>query len=245
MRRERPRPNVALRAGPTRTAQKALVSGADAVVLDLEDSVPPERKDEAREAALAVLRDLPSERPRVWVRINALGSPWGGADLAALAGVDVDGIRLPRAQDQDEVREVAMPSTARSSSSETARGLMAAQDLAVAHPRWPGSRSARPTSPTCGWLRLAWTGLGGGWSRSRVRPASSPVQSVYTDVRDLAGLRPPRPPAGTIFFGRSVVHPQQIEPVHEVYRPTDDEIGSHRTWSTPTTAHGSVARQQP
>ena len=209
-------------------AQKALASGADAVVLDLEDSVPAERKDVAREAALALLRDLPIERPRVWVRMNALGSPWGAADLAALAGVDVDGVRLPRAEDQDEVRQVGdAVDCPVQLLLETARGLMAAQDLAVAHPSVVGISLGE--ADLAADLRVAPAGLdwARGWVVAVARAASlpSPVQSVYTNVSDLAGLRTTT--AGGRdhgFFGRSVVHPKQIEPVHEVYRPTEDEL---------------------
>jgi len=209
-------------------AQKALVSGADAVVLDLEDSVPAERKDEAREAALALLHDLPSERPRVWVRMNPLSSPWGAADLAALAGVDADGVRLPRTQEPDEVRQVADAlDCPLQLLLETARGLMAVRELVAAHPSVAGI--ALGEADLAADLRVAPTGLdwARGWVVAVARAAGlpSPVQSVYTDVRDLAGLRTTTA-AGRDhgFFGRSVVHPQQIEPVHQVYRPTEDEV---------------------
>ena len=209
-------------------AHKALVSGADAVVLDLEDSVPAERKDEAREAALALLRELPIERPRVWVRMNPLGSPWGGADLAALAGVDVDGVRLPRAQDQDEVIQVAdAVGCPVQLLLETARGLMAARDLAVAHPSVVGISLGE--ADLAADLRVAPTGLdwARGWVVAVARAAGlpSPVQSVYTHVSDVAGLRTTTADGRSHgFFGRSVVHPKQIQPVHEVYRPTEDEL---------------------
>jgi citrate lyase subunit beta/citryl-CoA lyase len=209
-------------------AQKALASGADAVVLDLEDSVPAQRKDEAREAALALLRDLPIDRPRVWVRVNALGSPWGASDLAGLAGVDVDGVRLPRAEDQDEVRQVGdAVDRPVQLLLETARGLMAAQDLAVAHPSVVGISLGE--ADLAADLRVAPSGLdwARGWVVAVARAAGlpSPVQSVYTNVSDLAGLRTTTARGrGHGFFGRSVVHPKQIEPVHEVYRPTGDEI---------------------
>lgn len=213
-------------------ARKALVSGADAVVLDLEDSVPAEQKDEAREAALALLHDLPPERPRVWVRMNPLGSPWGPADLAALAGVDVDGVRLPRSEDPDEVRQVADAlDCALQLLLETARGLMAAQELVAAHPSVAGI--ALGEADLAADLRVAPAGLdwARGWVVAVARAAGlpSPVQSVYTDVGDLAGLRSTTA-AGRDhgFFGRSVVHPKQIEPVHGAYQPTEAELSRAR-----------------
>lgn len=213
-------------------ARKALVSGADAVVLDLEDSVPAARKDEAREAALRFLGDLtvvrPRERPRVWVRINPLGSPWGAADLAALATADVDGIRLPRSEDPDEVRRVGDTiDCPLQLLLETARGLMAAQQLATAHPSVAGISLGE--ADLAADLRVALTGLdwARGWVVAVARAAGlpSPVQSVYTDVGDLEGLRSSTATGRDQgYFGRSVVHPKQIQPVHDVYQPTHEEL---------------------
>ena len=88
-------------------ARKALASGADAVVLDLEDAVPADRKEEARAAATAILQDLPAARPQVWVRVNPPASPWGEADIAALADAVADGVRLPRAEEPSDVARLA------------------------------------------------------------------------------------------------------------------------------------------
>lgn len=209
-------------------ARKALVSGADAVVVDLEDSVPTDRKAEARDAAVSLLRDLPEERPSVWVRINSVGSPWGLSDLAALSDVEVDGVRLPRCEDPAEVAHVAeVLSCPLQLLIETARGLMVARELATAHHTVVGlsigeadlSADLRVDSAGLDWAR--------GWvvAASRAAGLPSPVQSVYTDVADLDSLR-----ATTMvgrsqgFFGRSVLHPKQIATVHEVYRPTDQEV---------------------
>jgi len=225
-------------------ALKAFVSGADAVVLDLEDSVPAGRKKEARDAALSLLSDLsverarerspersperPRERPWVWVRMNPLGSPWGAADLAALAAAEVDGVRLPRSEDPDEVRRVAHTiDCPLQLLLETARGLMAAQQLATVHPSVAGISLGE--ADLAADLRVAPTGLdwARGWVVAVARAAElpSPVQSVYTDVADLEGLRSSTASGRDQgFFGRSVVHPKQIQPVHDVYQPTNEEL---------------------
>jgi citrate lyase subunit beta / citryl-CoA lyase len=66
--------------------EKALISGADAVILDLEDSVLPEAKAKAREVVAALLRErLRKAGPACWVRINPLGTEFCAADIAALA----------------------------------------------------------------------------------------------------------------------------------------------------------------
>ena len=205
-------------------ARKALTAGADAVVLDLEDSVPAERKDEARAVAVATLRDLPTDRPQVWVRVNPPSSPWGQNDLAALAGVACDGVRLPRAEDPLEVSAVG-DALGRPLQLliETARGLLAARELAAAHRSVTGVGLGE--ADLAADLRVGGDGLE--WARgwivavSRGTDLASPVQSVFTAVSDLDGLRATTA-AGRErgFFGRSVVHPRQIAPVHDVYRPT-------------------------
>lgn len=214
---------------PDRVA-KALVAGADAVVIDLEDSVPAQRKAEARTAMLAALASLapPERRPRVWVRINPPHTANGEEDVAALSASPPDGVRVPRAEQVGAVASVAEAlGCPLQLLVETARGLMAAPELASAHPHVAGVGLGE--ADLAADLRVgASSGLD--WARgwvvavSRAAGLPSPVQSVYTDVADLAGLR-----SSTItgraqgFFGRSMVHPRQIAPVHDVYRPTADD----------------------
>jgi citrate lyase subunit beta/citryl-CoA lyase len=214
----------------TDRTHKALTAGADAIVLDLEDSVPVERKGEARQAAVAFVEDLPVERPRVWVRLNPLDSPWGEDDLSATEGLAVDGVRLPRAEQAGDIRAIAdRLGRPLQLLVETARGLMNARDLAEAHPAVAGI--ALGEADLAADLRVAPAGLdwARGWIVGVARAAGlpSPVQSVYTAVTDLEGLR-----ATTIegrqqgFFGRSVIHPRQIETIHEVCRPSAEELHS-------------------
>lgn len=207
--------------------RKALAAGADAVVIDLEDSVPQRRKEDARSTAVSILRALPASRPEVWVRVNPPSSPWGEPDLAELSGVAVDGVRLPRAEDPAVVRAVAEAlGCPLQLLVESARGLLAARELASADPAVCGIGLGE--TDLAADLRVAADGLtwARGWivAASRAAGLPSPVQSVYTDVADLEGLR-----ATTVagrqqgFLGRSLVHPRQIGPVHEVYRPSAEE----------------------
>ena len=83
---------------------KAVATGADALILDLEDSVVPERKAEARVAVRAWIEAPRDEDgPAVFVRINPIDSDDVAADLAALAGLALDGIVLPKAEGSDSV----------------------------------------------------------------------------------------------------------------------------------------------
>ncbi|WFE36332.1 CoA ester lyase [Micromonospora sp. WMMD975] len=211
---------------------KALAAGADAVVVDLEDAVPPAAKTTARETALRLAAQGGHDR-QVWVRVNDPAGPWGEADIDALAGLDLSGLRVPRCEDPDVIRQAA--TRARLPLQlllESAAGLARATELATAHPLVAGlglgeadlSADLRVTGDD----GLAWAR---GWVVVAARAAGlpSPVQSVYTDVADLDGLRASTERARAAgFVGRSVVHPRQIPVVHEVFTPTAGEVTAAR-----------------
>ncbi len=212
--------------------RKALAGEADAVILDLEDAVAPRNKDAARHTVLDVL----AEGHEVYVRINDPASPQGTEDVRALAAASSApaGVRVPKCEDPHELHRVAdtlgvpvLPIL------ESALGVENAWALATAHPLVGGislgeadlSADLRATGDDV----LA-------WPRSRVVVAAraaglpSPVQSVWTAVKDLDGLR-----RDTLasrrrgFFGRSVIHPAQIPVVHEACAPDPDETAWARS----------------
>jgi len=84
---------------------KALVSGADAVIVDLEDAVPLDAKDTARTALLGAWADFDaSQRARLLVRVNPTGTPWHAADLAALGRLSgLGAVMLPKAENAQQV----------------------------------------------------------------------------------------------------------------------------------------------
>ncbi|MDP5181226.1 CoA ester lyase [Blastococcus sp. BMG 814] len=207
---------------------KALTAGADAVVVDLEDAVPAAQKDRARELTTALLDEHRPGGPQLWVRINPPGTEAGERDLAALAGRRADGVRVPRAEDPDAVRAVGdrlgLPMQLLL---ESARGLWRAHELAAAHGLVAGIGLGEADLAAD---LLVDRDEGLHWARGAVVVAAraaglpSPVQSVWTDVGDLDGLRASsRTGRVTGFFGRSVVHPRQLGPVHEVYTPSPEE----------------------
>lgn len=209
---------------PDRVA-KALAGHADAVVIDLEDAVPPSGKHLARDTVLRVLAERgPGSAPHVWVRINDVHSAWGAADLDALTGTGADGLRVPRAQDAAVVRDVASRAgLPLQLLVETALGLTRAVELSTAHPLVAGlSLGEADLAADLGLVSddgLAWAR---GWIVVAARAAGlpPPIQSVWTDVADLDGLRASSEQGRTTgFSGRSVVHPRQVPVVHEVYTP--------------------------
>src|SRR6478672_5112637 len=94
---------------------KALASGADAVIVDLEDSIVPERKTAAREAALAFLKKAGAtkQRPRLLVRINGLDTGMTDADLDAIVAGKPDAVVFPKAEGGPSVVHLDAKLTAR------------------------------------------------------------------------------------------------------------------------------------
>jgi citrate lyase subunit beta / citryl-CoA lyase len=183
------------------------------------------------------------------VRINPPGTEAGRADVAALAGRRLDGLRVPRAHDPDEVREVAERTGARLQLLlESARGLVRARELAEAHELVAGIGLGEADLAAD---LLVDRDEGLTWARGAVVVAAraaglpSPVQSVWTDVADTDGLRASSERGrATGFFGRSVVHPRQIDVVHDVYTPSADEIAAAEgivATATEAAARGEVA----
>ena len=210
---------------------KALSGPADAVVLDLEDAVPAEAKESARDAAVRAAT-LPRTKP-LWVRVNAVGTPWSAEDLAALTGTDLDGVRVPKAGDPETIAGLAQRlDLPLHLLLETALGVEQAYALATAHPSVVAvSLGEADLAADLGVRRpdaLA-------WARQRVVVAcraagiAAPITSVWTDLADPDGLeRDSREARDQGFFGRSVIHPKQVEPVHRAFTPSADEVTDAR-----------------
>jgi citrate lyase subunit beta/citryl-CoA lyase len=206
---------------------KAYASAADAVVLDLEDAVPAEHKDRARQVVRERLAGPPAKP--TWVRVNAPGSAWWSTDLEAVAGLSLAGLRIPKCETTAAVVQAARaldaPAAGIQPLIESALGLRRAFELAGCHDRVHtlslGEADLRAD------LRVSDDGLDYARARcvlaARAAGRASPVQSVYIAVRDMEGLR-----ASTIrgrahgFFGRSAVHPRQLDVINEVFGSHED-----------------------
>ena len=221
---------------PDRIA-RALASDADAVVLDLEDAVAPGQKDAARAEAARVLRSQPAKP--LFVRINAVSSGLADADVDAVAGRWLTGLRLPKTEAPEEVRHVAERLARHGCKAviqcliESALGVERAFDLARAHARVAGIGLGEADLAADLGVR-AEAGLA--YARSRIVVAARaaglppPVQSVYPNVRDLDGLRRSSEAGRDLgFFGRSAVHPAQVPVINGVYTPSDAEMEEART----------------
>ena len=210
---------------------KAMAGDADAVVLDLEDSVPAGRKDEARAHAVeAVTATWPKP---LWIRVNQVRTLEGRADLDALAGTPVQGLRLPKCESPEEIRAVLGRIDAPLHLLfETALGVERAFALATAAPQV--ALLSLGEADLAADLRVSDAGALD-WARARLVNAAraaglpGPVQSVWTDVADLDGLTADTRRAHAHgFFGRSVIHPRQIPPVNAAFTPRPEQVEDAR-----------------
>jgi citrate lyase subunit beta/citryl-CoA lyase len=209
---------------------KALASGADAIVLDLEDAVAAPAKAAAR---AAVTRALAADASRFVVRINDHSTPWFADDLALLAAYGAPAVMLPKAEHAADVERVrgACPEIAVLALVETARGVLAAEALAAA----PGVQRlvfgtidyaldldlGGELAPTIGMdhaaSRLALA--------SRAAGISAPVAGVTVALDDeallLADLARARAHG---FTAKLCIHPRQVAPIHAALAPTATEL---------------------
>ncbi|CQR64564.1 HpcH/HpaI aldolase/citrate lyase family protein [Streptomyces leeuwenhoekii] len=213
---------------------KALASGADVVVVDLEDAVARDRKGYARAATAELLGEV--HPVPVHVRVNALDGPLARADLEALAGLPgLSGLRLPKVTCPEQITAVA-EATARPGGGgpplyallESALGVERAYPIACAHPALHGIGLGEADLRADLGVREE-TGLD--WPRSRVVVAARaaglapPAQSVHPDTRDLEGLAASCARGRALgFLGRAAIHPRQLPIIERAYLPTEREL---------------------
>jgi len=210
-----------------RKLQKALAAGADAVVADLEDAVPAGEKEAARAAARRVLEST-ATRSLVAVRPNAVGTAHWEADLAAVSGLELGALVLPKAT-PDAVTALGPDGPPVIAIVETALGLRQTYETA---------RLPRVAALVLGAVDLgAELGLEARadgqevlYARSQVVIDSgaagirSPFDLVHLDIRDDVGLEAEARLARSLGFrGKACIHPAQIEIVNRVFSPTEEE----------------------
>ncbi|GAB2951074.1 HpcH/HpaI aldolase/citrate lyase family protein [Nonomuraea fastidiosa] len=201
---------------------KAVASGADVVIIDLEDAVAPARKDEARENAVAYLRERP-DGGVLHVRVNDPATARGRDDLAAVAGL-ADAVRLPKVESTGVLD--ALTGAPAYALLESAAGIVNAREIA-AHPSVAGvalgeqdlaSELGITDEQAMNHLRLQVV-------LAAAAAGLPPVpMSVYPDVKDEAGLLASCRAGRAIgMFGRTAIHPRQIPAIRRAFRPGEEE----------------------
>ena len=227
--------------------EKAAGLGADCVCLDIEDGVALNRKAEARATIADVLGRLEFGRSERLVRINPVGSGLENDDLAAVLPAHPDGIVIPKVGNPGQVQWV---STQLSRAEkvygwepggiillaliESARGVVNLKEIAGSDPRLQGLIfGAEDLAGDIGAVRTR-----EGWeifyARSAVvtHAAAFGLQAmdmVWMDLHDLDGLRQEcEQGARMAYSGKQLIHPNQIEPAHTAFAPSDEAVAQAR-----------------
>jgi citrate lyase subunit beta/citryl-CoA lyase len=222
---------------------KAVATGADALILDLEDSVVPERRPAARAAVRAWIEAPGEDGPAVFVRINPIDSDEVAADLEALARLALDGIVLPKAEGAESVAMLldrlpgdylVLPVASETPAAVFQLGTFAAVAARLAGLTWGaedlpasvGAATAREAdgSYTDPYRVVRALTLFG--AHAAGVPA---IETVFPDFRNLDGL------AGYAergrrdgFTGMLAIHPTQVAVINEAFTPSEPELAHAR-----------------
>ena len=140
----RPRRSVLYMPGAnTRALEKARTLPADALIFDLEDAVAPDAKEAARANVIAAAQSKGYGKREIAIRCNGLATPWGAADITAIAKSGADAVVVPKVESAAEVASViglldaagAPESMAVWAMMETPKGILRAEEVAASHPR--------------------------------------------------------------------------------------------------------------
>jgi citrate lyase subunit beta/citryl-CoA lyase len=241
--RAEPRSLLFVPASEPRKLDKALASGADALILDLEDSVAPEAKPEGRRQAARFLAAHTGDagRPRLYVRVNDLGTGATRDDLAAVLPARPDGLMLPKANSGADVAALAAMTAEIASSpepigiiaiaTETPLAVLQLHSYAPAHPWLEGlTWGAEDLGAALGTLtaRDASGAFTGPFALARnlclMAAHAAGVQAIdgiYADFRDETGLaKEAAEAARDSFTAKMAIHPAQIPAINAAFTPS-------------------------
>lgn len=236
-----------------RKLDKALGTGADALIIDLEDAVSDSRKALARELTGAFLdsRGASSAEPQLWVRVNPLTSPYALADLAAVVRATPAGIVVPKIDGPQDLTTISNHLDALEVAYGVAPGSVKLLPVVTETPAAALNLAAMGANPgssrvygfTWGAEDLsaavgASTNLaaGGTWAptyllvRSQTLLAAAAagvhaVETLFVDITDVDGLMSAtRAARREGFTGRIAVHPRQVEVINEAFTPSAEEV---------------------
>jgi citrate lyase subunit beta/citryl-CoA lyase len=227
-----------LPASNAKAVAKARTLPCDIVILDLEDAVAPQMKDEAREAAIAAVHEGGFGHRQVAIRANGLDTPWGAADLAAIAGSHADAVLVPKVDGPADIVAyqdalgAAPPSiqlwamietcasvanlpaiAAMAGSTRLSLWIMGTNDLA---------KEMRAQLTPCRTPFLPFLSMAVAAARAN---GIAILDGVCNEFRDL-DLFEAEARQGLMFGfdGKSLIHPAQIEPCNVVFSPSEAEV---------------------
>ncbi|HEY1837730.1 MAG TPA: CoA ester lyase [Rhizomicrobium sp.] len=238
----RPRRSVLYMPGSNaRALEKAQSLAADALILDLEDAVAPEAKEMARAQVCDAVKAKGFGKREVVIRINALSSQWGAADLTAAAAAMPDAILIPKVSRPQDLGEVETHLTGTKASAialwammETPLAILNAGAIAgaggklacfvmgtndlIKEFRGQHTQDRQNLSAALGICVAAARAYG-----------LAVIDGVYNDIADAQGFLACCQQARAFGFdGKTLIHPSQLAPCNEVFAPSPADVESAR-----------------
>ena len=215
---------------------KAIRTGADAVIFDLEDSVAPEQKPRAREIVKGLAKR--SGGPDWWVRINPIGSDFHKDDLDLISRGDITGIVLPKAESGADVVELSHRTGSipiHAIVTETAASVFGL--LSYRDPRSPlaamswgaedlsAALGASSKYDDAGNLAFTYQLARSLCLAGAVAAGVQPIDGIFADFRDLEGLKRDAEAARRDgFTGKLAIHPGQVDVINAAFTPSSEEV---------------------
>ncbi len=241
----RPRRSVLYMPGSNAKAlAKASTLSADALILDLEDSVAPDQKVVAREQVVSAVRSGGFGSREVVIRVNGPHTPWGEEDLGAASAAGPDAILLPKVDGPGAIMLAARMLREAGAPDRTRIWAMMETPNANLNPGSNAPVAAHPSSP----LTVKVKGLNdlAKETRARLTPGRQTmtawlascvvaarahgvdiIDGVFNDIKDLDGFRLECLQARDMGLdGKTLIHPSQIDICNEVFAPTSAEVES-------------------
>lgn len=243
----RPRRSVLYMPGSNaRALEKAKTLAADGVILDLEDSVAPDAKAAARQQVADAVKAGGFGRREVFIRVNAVDTPWHADDLAAAAHAAPDAILVPKVSTPETLELIgrrlldmgtnhktrvwamietplalfnilAIAAMARDSEARLSGFVMGTNDLA----KDTRARLVPGRAPMVGWLANC-------VAAARIHGIDI-LDGVYNDIGNADGFQMECVQGVELGFdGKTLVHPNQIEPCNKAFSPSEDEVAQAR-----------------
>jgi citrate lyase subunit beta/citryl-CoA lyase len=243
----RPRRSVLYMPGSNaRALEKAKTLAADGVILDLEDAVAPDAKATARDQVVAAVKAGGFGAREVFIRTNGIDTPWFSDDLTAAMAAAPDAILIPKIANSEQLEGIAQRMLSTHADHRTRIWAMIETPTAIFNVRQIAAAAKDAETRLSGFV-LGLNDLAKE-TRARQLPGRAPMLSwigtcvlaareygidildgVYNDIANTQGFNDECAQARDFGFdGKTLIHPNQIEPCNAVFSPSPDEVALAR-----------------
>ncbi len=243
----RPRRSVLYMPGSNaRALEKARSLPADGVILDLEDAVAPDAKETARKQVVEAVKAGGFGRREVFIRVNGVDTPWHADDLGAAAQAAPDAILVPKVASPGQLEMIGQRLLDMGTEHKTRIWAMIETPIALLNIRDIAAAAADSETRLGGFV-LGTNDLAKE-TRARLVPGRAPMlpwltscvlaarafgieilDGVYNDLGNAQGFSEECVQARDLGFdGKTLIHPNQIEPCNAIFSPSDDEVAQAR-----------------